>query len=329
MLRRFCLACLTTCLLLSCLPRMSWAEDSAPARHPDAETLGDAAKDPQFAIQGEYAGGEGEKKYGAQVIAYGDGKYDAVLLPGGLPGAGWNGKDKIALKGSATDGVVELKNDKWTARIEKDRLTAKGVDSVELKKTYRVSPTMGAKPPAGAIVLFDGSSVEAWENGKLEDGKLLGVGGRTKDKFRNFTLHLEFRSPFMPTKTGQGRGNSGMYLLDQYECQILDSFGLSGENNECGGFYTIRKPDVNMCLPPLSWQTYDVDFTAAKFDDAGKKVHNAVVTMKQNGVLIHDKFELDRNTPGGGINDESKPGALYLQNHGDAVRFRNIWIVKK
>ena len=202
-------------------------------------------------------------------------------------------------------------------------------ESVELKKVYSVYTTAGAKPADGAVVLFDGSNVDGWENGKLEDGKLLGVGGRTKAKFHNFILHLEFRTPFMPKATGQGRGNSGMYLLDQYECQILDSFGLSGENNECGGFYTIQKPNVNMCLPPMSWQTYDVDFTAAKYDAAGKKTANAVVTIKQNGVLIHDKFEINRNTPGGGLNDESQAGALFLQNHGDAVRFRNIWAVEK
>ena len=133
----------------------------------------------------------------------------------------------------------------------------------------------------------------------------------------------------MPKALGQARGNSGMYLLDQYECQILDSFGLSGENNECGGFYTIQKPNVNMCLPPMSWQTYDVDFTGAKYDAEGKKTAKASVTMKHNGVLIHDKLQLPNNTPGGGLDDESQPGALYLQNHGDAVRFRNIWAVEK
>lgn len=328
MLRHFCFATLGSCLLLMGLPQSGWSDD-APANHPDAESLGDIAKSPEFETQGEYLGGEGEKKFGAQVIARGEGKYDAVLLQGGLPGAGWNGKDKIALQGSTENGVVTLKGEHWTALIEKGKLTAKGTETTELKKTYRVSTSMGAKPAAGAVVLFDGSGVDAWENVKLEEGKLLGIGGRTKQKFHNFTLHLEFRSPFMPDKTGQARGNSGMYLLDQYECQILDSFGLSGENNECGGFYTIKKPDVNMCLPPLSWQTYDVDFTAAKFGADGKKTHNAVVTMKHNGVVIHDKFELDRNTPGGGTNDESKPGALFLQDHGNPVRFRNIWIVEK
>ncbi len=328
MLRQFCFASLfSSCLLFAGPVPSIHAADAA--KHPDAELLGDVAKDPEFQTQGEYVGGEGDQKIGVQVIARGEGNYEAVVLPGGLPGAGWNGKDKIALKGVTQDGIVELKGENWTARIEKGQMTAKGAETVVLKKTYRVSPTMGAKPAEGAVVLFDGSNVDAWQNGKLEDGKLLGIGGRTKQKFHNFTLHLEFRSPYMPQALGQARGNSGMYLLDQYECQILDSFGLSGENNECGGFYTIKKPDVNMCLPPLSWQTYDVDFTAATYDAAGKKTHNAVVSMKHNGVLIHDKFELDRNTPGGGTNDESKPGALFLQDHGNPVRFRNIWILEK
>ncbi len=329
MIRRLCLAFLGSSVLLG-FGHNAWSADGPVIsdKHPDAALLGDLAMSADFEIQGEYAGAAGDKKFGAQVIAYGDGKYDAVLFPGGLPGSGSDGKTKIALKGETKDGVVQLQGDKWTATISKGVLSAKGEATLELKKVYRVSPTMGAKPPEGAVVLFDGSNVDGWENVKLEDGKLLGVGGRTKQKFHNFTLHLEFRSPYMPTKKGQARGNSGMYLLDQYECQILDSFGLNGENNECGGFYTIQKPNVNMCLPPMSWQTYDVDFKAAKYDAAGKKTANAVVTIKQNGVLIHDKFELNRNTPGGGTLDESKPGALYLQNHGDAVRFRNIWAVE-
>lgn len=329
MIHRLCLASLGSIVLLG-FGQAAWSAEGPVVldKNPYIESLGDLARNPDYETQGEYAGAAGEKKFGIQVIARGDGKYDAVLFPGGLPGSGSDGKTKIALKGDTKDGVVYLQGDKWTATITGGVLSAKGPEVVELKKVYRVSPTMGAKPVEGAVVLFDGTSVQGWDNVKLEDGNLLGIGGRTKAKFHNFTLHLEFRSPFQPTKTGQARGNSGMYLLDQYECQILDSFGLNGENNECGGFYTIQKPNVNMCLPPLSWQTYDVDFTAAKFDAAGKKTANAVVTIRQNGVLIHDKFELPRNTPGGGTLDESQPAPLFLQNHGDAVRFRNIWAVE-
>ena len=205
--------------------------------------------------------------------------------------------------------------------------TAETGSTFQLKKVMRKSPTLGAKPPAGAIVLFDGTNVNQWEGMKIEEGNLLGVGGRTKKKFRNFTLHLEFRLPFMPYARGQGRGNSGMYLLDQYECQILDSFGLEGKDNECGGIYHVLKPAVNMCLPPLSWQTYDVEFTAAKFDKNGKKIADAVTTIKHNGVVIHNKKKL-KLTPGGHQSDE-KPGRLFLQNHGDPVRFRNIWIIDR
>ena len=323
MIRRLYLAFLGSMILLGS-GQTGWSAEGPVVldQHPDTKTLGELATNPDFITQGEYVGTAGDKKFGAQVIARGAGKYDVVILAGGLPGSGWDGKDRLVKTGET------LKDDQAAVWLDQGVLKFKGTTAVDLKKVYRVSPTMGAKPATGAVVLFDGSSVEGWDNAKLEDGKLLGVGGRTKAKFHNFTLHLEFRSPFQPTKSGQGRGNSGMYLLDQYECQILDSFGLTGENNECGGFYTIQKPNVNMCLPPLSWQTYDVDFTAAKYDAAKKKTANAIVTIKQNGVLIHDQFELDRNTPGGGTLDESQPGALYLQNHGDAVRFRNIWVVE-
>jgi hypothetical protein len=300
------------------------------------EAFTDPAKaGPDFVVQGEYEGTIGDMKFGLQVIALGDGKFDGVVLMGGLPGAGWNKETPAKLTGETVDGVTKLGGanlENWSIEI-KDGVVSGGfgLDTVSAKKVERKSPTLGAKPPREAIVLFDGSNLDAWESGKLvEEGehKYLGVEARTKDKFENFTLHLEFRTPYMPKSRGQGRGNSGMYLIDQYECQVLDSFGLEGKDNECGGIYSISKPDLNMCLPPLSWQTYDVEFTAAKFDKDGKRTAAGVATIRLNGAIIHNKRELPKPTPGGRQRDE-KPGALFLQNHSNPVVYRNIWIVKK
>jgi hypothetical protein len=303
----------------------AWAEDKKGVKtaYLDAQSAG-----PDFQVQGEYLGKAGDQTFGAQVIALGDGKFDAVLLPGGLPGAGWDGKTKLKLTGRTTDGLTHLAGPDVEAAVVDGNLAFNWKDlKGDLARLHRESPTIGLRPPTGAKVLFDGSNVEAWNPGKLEEGGLMGVGTRTKDKFDSFTLHLEFRTPFMPYATGQARGNSGMYLQDQYECQILDSFGLEGLDNECGGIYQNARPLVNMCFPPLSWQTYDVEFTGAKFGADGKVTEPARCTIKHNGVVIHDQLPL-AVTPGGGQKDQ-KPGALYLQDHGDPVRFRNIWVVEK
>lgn len=306
------------------------AKKAAAKKEPAYISVADAG--PEFYVQGEYEGTIGEKlKMGAQVIALGDAKFSAVLFAKGLPGAGWDGKTDVPLKGETMGGVTTFVGTNFNGKIQNAVFTGVSEAGVtfELKRVERQSPTVGAKPPAGAIVLFDGTNTDEWVDGKIEEGNLLGVGTRTKRSFKDFTLHLEFRTPYTPTGRGQQRGNSGMYLNDQYECQVLDSFGLSGENNECGGFYTIAKPKVNMCLPPLSWQTYDVEFAMARFDAAGKKTKGAVATVKHNGVVIHENLELPRITQGGGNPDESKSAPLFLQDHGDPVRFRNIWIVEK
>jgi len=200
----------------------------------------------------------------------------------------------------------------------------------EMKKTSRTSPTLGAKPPPGAEVLFDGSNADAWRNGKIDERHFLRCGTKSKELFTNFTLHVEFLLPFKPSGRGQDRGNSGVYFQDRYEVQVLDSFGLKGENNECGGIYTKHKPAVNMCFPPLVWQTYDVDFEAAKFDDSGKKIKNAVMTVKHNGVLIHDHAEVDGTTTAAGITTETPIGGpIQLQDHGNPIYYRNIWAIRR
>jgi hypothetical protein len=131
----------------------------------------------------------------------------------------------------------------------------------------------------------------------------------------------------MPTARGQARGNSGVYAQGRYEVQVLDSFGLEGLDNECGGIYSIDQPSVNACFPPLSWQTYDIDFTAAQYDDAGTKTKNGRITVRHNGIVIHDRIELKHGTPG--FHEEGPgPDSLFLQDHGNPVVYRNIWVVE-
>jgi hypothetical protein len=294
----------------------------------------EAAKDPDFVQQGEYAGsyshsGGGEAKVGVQVIALGQGNFRAVGYEGGLPGAGWDGGELHTAEGSrAADGSVTFVEQDSGARgvIDKDGATftvqtPDGAALGTLRKTHRKSPTLGAQAPPGATVLFDGKDTGAWKPGArmTGDGLLKEGVDSLRDDFRDFSLHLEFRLPFQPAARGQGRGNSGMYLLGT-EVQMLDSFGLSGEANECGGIYSYLKPAVNMCLPPLVWQTYDVEYTAGRKGADGAPDAPARMTVKHNGVVIHKDVVL-RHSPA--------RGNLHLQDHGNPVRYRNIWLVEK
>jgi len=288
-----------------------------------------------YEIQGEYRGvldPQGEKiEFGMQVIALGDHKFDAVGYFGGLPGDGWKRGDKmVKAAGGTTDGVTKFVGEMGHAIVQNDKVVVYSAEHGEvgsLKKVTRVSPTIGAKPTAGAIVLFDGSTADNFEGGKLAMGNLLAADCSSKEKLSSHTMHLEFRTPFKPTARGQARGNSGVYLQSRYECQVLDSFGLAGENNECGGIYSISKPAVNACFPPLTWQTYDIEFTNSVWED-GKKKKNARVTIRQNGIVIHDDVELTHGTPGK-LPEAAEPAPLYLQGHGNPVVYRNIWMVKK
>jgi len=304
-----------------------------------------------FRVQGEYAGsiGTGGAPLGVQVVANGQGQFTAVFLTGGLPGAGWDAAGRSEASGSLqTEGVrfTATAAGGFSALLSADGSGLKGKspqgDSFNLPKVQRQSPSLGAAPPTGALVLFNGQNLDAFEKGSavLDSGLLLpqgsaSTGAVTTRSFGNFTLHLEFLEPFMPDNTGQARGNSGVYLQGRYELQILDSFGLDiyrgpagGETQECGAFYQLVGPRLNMSFPPLSWQTYDLDFSKAVFDSAGKALLKpAVVMVRLNGVLIHENQELKSNTL---LGDPVTPadGPIRFQAHGDPVKFRNIWIVE-
>jgi len=295
-----------------------------------------AKTDADFPFQGEYTGQikteDGELKVGLQVIALGGGKFHAVGHHGGLPGDGWDGKSPNEADGELKDGVVTITGGQSVATIKDNTATVVSKDGKEfgkLTKTHRESPTLGAMPTVGAVVLFDGKSAEAFTNGKVSEDGLLMPGCTSQQKFGSCKLHIEFRLPYQPEDRGQQRGNSGIYIGGRYECQMLDSFGLKGENNECGGLYEVKAPDVNMCLPPLAWQTYDIEYTAPKYDGE-KLVASPRVTVRHNGVVIHNDVELpgDRSTRAAPNKPGSDPGPVYLQDHGNPVRYRNIWLVE-
>ena len=298
------------------------------AEGPDGQTYLDPAKaGADYADQGEYLNDWG----GAQVIALGDNKFRLVIYRGGLPGAGWDKEFKREIEGKRQgEKIVFESAEGMSHQLANGVITTKtdGGDEYTMRKTTRTSPTSGQKPPAGALVLLDGSNTDAWVDAHTDDRGLLAAGTKSKRSFTNFTVHVEFLLPFKPTGRGQGRGNSGVYLQDRYEVQILDSFGLKGEDNECGGVYSQARPLVNMCFPPLTWQTYDIDFEAAKFSPDGKKLKKAIATVRHNGVVIHDKLELSGPT-GGGKPESASGGPLQLQGHGNPVFFRNIWVVER
>jgi hypothetical protein len=296
--------------------------------------------DADYAVQGEYTGqlqtDDGPLKFGVQVIALGDGSFRAVAYVGGLPGDGWDGGEPEQIESRRVDGLVTFPGERGRGKIVENGVmqisTNAGRDLGQLKRVVRTSPTMGKTPPEGAVVLFDGTSTEPWTGvrggeARASDG-LLEQGANSKRKFQSHKVHIEFRLPYQPKARGQGRGNSGIYLQGRYEVQMLDSFGLEGKDNECGGIYEIRDPDVNMCFPPRQWQTYDIDFTKAEFDADGKKTKNAKLTVRHNGVFIHEDVEVPRSTRAAPLGEGPEPGFLHLQDHGNPVRYRNIWVVE-
>jgi hypothetical protein len=203
-------------------------------------------------------------------------------------------------------------------------------DKVNVKRT---------PPPKGALILFDGKNLDQWAqlNGKdkptwklLGDGVMEVKGGNiiTRRKFDgHFKLHVEFRVPYMPKAHGQARGNSGVYVQGRYEVQVLDSYGLESKDNDCGAIYEVAAPRVNACKAPTVWQSYDIEFHAPVCKD-GKKVEPPRITVHQNGIKIHDDVKITTdNTRAGLGGDPCTPGPIMLQDHGNPVQFRNIWLL--
>jgi hypothetical protein len=305
---------------------------AATRQPPEIYDPDQAKSDPDFAIQGEYVGADGANKLGAQVVALGRGEFDVLFYKGGLPGDGWKKSDAppATMKGKRDGETTKLQGKDGQGEIAGGTMTIAPAEGAKLtlKRTERKSPTLGAKPPAEAVVLFGGTSGEKFiPTNLLTKWNTLDSGGTTKDKFGDYSLHLEFRLSWMPEARGQARSNSGVYIHNCYEIQVLDSFGLEGKNDECGGFYQKKAPDVNMCFPPMTWQTYDVDFTAPKYE-GNKKTANARITVKHNGVAIHDNYELPGDTPGAD-KEGPAPRPIELQGHGNHVQYQNVWLVEK
>jgi hypothetical protein len=305
--------------------------------------------DPNYQLIGEFIGpistaaqdggeeGESEENkpepelLGLQIRSIGGNEFQAMSFMGGLPGQDKHQPEPIRMIGRRSGDFVVLSGGPWAIFVEKDScllLDREGNKVGRLERTHRTSPTLGARPPKDSVVLFDGTNIDHFTNAQMTNEGLLMEGADLKPMFQDFNLHVEFRLPYMPEADGQARANSGLYLQSRYECQVLDSFALDPVFNGCGALYRFRKPDFNMCLPPLVWQSYDVQFTAPRWAADGSKIRDAHITSWVNGVKVQDNVALPDKT-GAGKQEEPILLPIRIQDHGDPIRFRNIWIVDR
>ena len=195
---------------------------------------------------------------------------------------------------------------------------------------------------ASSLSLFNGKDLQGWINTKTKEPAAWKVEGdtvqvipgmgdiQTVAEFEDFDLHAEFWIPYLPEKTGQDRGNSGIFLQGRYEIQILDSWNnptyLDGT---CGSLYKLIPPLANMSLPPENWQTYDIQFRSPRLNESGQVTEKGEVTVVHNGQLVIERGLFERGTGSAGKMKQGIPGPIRLQDHGSAVRFRNLVITPR
>jgi len=208
-------------------------------------------------------------------------------------------------------------------------------------KPKKVTPgqTPGAAP-SDAVILFDGKDLSNWSSltggdakWDVKDGAITVVKGggdiKTKQTFGDIQLHIEWRTPAEVVGEGQGRGNSGIFLQERYELQVLDSYeSATYSNGQAGSMYKQAIPLVNACLKPGEWQTYDVIYTAPRFSDNGRVIVPAYITVIHNGVLAQNHTQLIGPTEYRGFPVYQPHGkaSIKLQDHGNPVSYRNIWV---
>ncbi len=312
------------------------AQDPAPEKPPRVAMTSSPKDDLDYELMGEFVGVVSltENNYeplGLQIRPLGPNNFEALQFIGGLPGQEGFKNKSLQLVGRRHQQHLVLSGGPWAIIVHQKHcliIDENGKSVGKLERIQRGSPTMGARPPKGALVLFDGKNTDQFINGKMTPDGLLMAGTDIKPMFQDFNLHLEFRLPYMPNSDDQQRGNSGCYIQSRYEVQILDSFAQVPKFNGASSLYRTKSPDLNMCFPPLVWQTYDIKFTAPRWAADGTKIQNARITVWHNGVKTQDNYEIPNKT-GAGKQEEPSLLPIKLQDHSDPVVYRNIWIIDR